>query len=345
MTALGPMVFMRPAWAVENAFCHMLANSLVEQGLPVRELGHGFRSLPLLPGVAFFHWPNEMFFVSRWRSARSAATLLVKLAYAKRLQGMRVVWLAHNVVPHERRGWRFLPARASFMKLLDGIVFLSDSSRDTVLATYPGLRSLPQLVIPHGVYLDRATPAAPPPPVRNRPVRLVYAGRVKRYKAPDLLARCAAALPAASLELTIAGACDEPALEQELTSLAHSHGHIATQLSFLSDTELEDLLDDADAIVMPYRDILNSGSAIHALSRFRPFIAPRLGSLVELQHQVGTDWVWLYDGDLTPETLAEALRWVRDTPRPSAPDLAIFQWPAIGEQLAVFLRSLASPAS
>lgn len=345
MTAPGPTVFMRPAWAVENAFCHMLANSLVEQGLPVRELGHGYRSLPLAPGVAFFHWPNEMFFVSRWRSARSAATLLAKLAYAKRAYGLRVVWLAHNVVPHERRGWRFLPARAAFMKLLDGVVFLSDSSRETILDAYPGLGQLPHLVVPHGVYLDRGSASAPPPPVRNRPVRLVYAGRVKRYKAPDLLAHCAAALPAGSLELTIAGACDEPALKQELTSLAVSHEHIDTRLAFLSDTELEDLLDGADAIVMPYRDILNSGSAIHALSRFRPFIAPRLGSLMELQHQVGTDWVWLYDGDLTAETLAKALRWVRDTPRPNAPDLTIFQWQAIGERLAAFLRSLAPTAS
>ncbi|RZK39472.1 MAG: glycosyltransferase [Hymenobacter sp.] len=280
-----------------------------------------------------------MFFVSRWRSARSAATLLAKLAYAKRLQGMRVVWLAHNVVPHERQGWRFLPARASFMKLLDGVVFLSASSRETVLDAYPGLKKLPQLVIPHGVYLDRGTSATPPPAVQNRPVRLVYAGRVKRYKAPDLLARCAATLPGEALELTIAGACDEPALEYELTALADSCGHIATRLTFLSDIELEDLLDGADAIVMPYRDILNSGSAIHALSRFRPFIAPRLGSLVELQHQVGVDWVWLYDGDLTPETLAAALEWVKNTKR-SIPCLDEFQWKNIAMKLADFLRHL-----
>lgn len=339
MTARSPVVFMRPAWAVENAFCHMLANSLVEQGLPVQELSHGFRSLPLTPGIAFFHWPNEMFFVSHWRSARSAATLLAKLAYAKRVHGMRVVWLAHNVVPHERRGWRFLPARATFMKLLDGIVFLSSSSRDEIFNAYPQLRQLPQLVIPHGIYPDCSAPATPPQPVQDKPVEIVYAGRVKRYKAPDLLAKCVAAMQRQTVSLTIAGVCDELELAHDLRTISQDHTNIRTHLSFLSDIELEKLLDSADAIVMPYRDVLNSGSALHAISRFRPFIAPKLGSLVELQQQIGRDWIYLYDGELTPETLTAALAWVKNTKR-VAPPLAGFQWDSIASALSHFLRKL-----
>src|SRR3546814_10110494 len=67
-----------------------------------------------------------------------------------------------------------------------------------------------------------------------------------------------------------------------------------------SDVCSSDLItDEADAVVLPYRDIVNSGSALLALSRFRPVIAPRLGSLIELQGQVGEDWLWLYDGPLT----------------------------------------------
>jgi glycosyltransferase involved in cell wall biosynthesis len=148
-----------------------------------------------------------------------------------------------------------------------------------------------------------------------------------------------AALPARTITLTIAGACDEPALAHDLRAISRIHPNITTNLSFLSDIELENLLDNADAIVMPYRDILNSGSALHALSRFRPFIAPRLGSLVELQQQVGSDWVWLYDGDLTPETLAAALNWVKITKRVTPP-LAGFQWDKIGLSLSHFLRTI-----
>jgi glycosyltransferase involved in cell wall biosynthesis len=332
---------MRPAWAVENMFCHLLADALIEQGLPVEELGFGSRSIPLRAGIAFFHWPSEVFYVRRLRSVQTVVMLLAKMAYAKRVHGMKIVWLAHNVVPHDRTGWRFLPARETFLRLLDGVVYLSETSRAAVLAAYPKLNSLPHLIVPHGVYLDQVRPAAPPAFTTERPVRIAYAGRVKSYKAPDVLARSTAVLPADTVELVVAGACSEPELARDLTAIAARHPNITTHLAFLEHDELEGILDNADAIVMPYRDILNSGSAIHALSRFRPFIAPRLGSLVELQQQVGIEWVWLYDGDLTPETLAAALRWVRDTPRPTGPDLSYFQWPSIGARLGNFLRAIA----
>src|SRR3546814_7963709 len=70
---------------------------------------------------------------------------------------------------------------------------------------------------------------------------------------------------------------------------------------------IERITDEADAVVLPYRDIVNSGSALLALSRFRPVIAPRLGSLIELQGQVGEDWLWLYDGPLTGERMREGI--------------------------------------
>ena len=333
-------VFMRPAWEVENAYCHMLADALVKQGLIVHELAPGVRSFPSRPGIAFFHWPNEMFFVSSWRSGLSVFVLLAKIAYTKLFFGMRVVWLAHNVVPHDRRGWRFFPARKVFLALLDGVIFLSETSRQTVISAYPRLYNTPQLVVPHGVYLARSQPAALPSPVYDRPVQLVFAGRLKRYKAPDLLAKSAVALTDDTIHLKILGACDDIDLLNELTEIARSGTNVSIKPGFLDEEELEAALDNADAVVIPYRDILNSGSAIHALSRFRPFIAPRLGSLVELQNLVGHDWVWLYEGDLNPKTLAIALRWVRETKRLSGPRLDTFQWDEIGHRVARFLKTI-----
>src|SRR3546814_7330881 len=108
-----------------------------------------------------------------------------------------------------------------------------------------------------------------------------------------------------------------------------------------SDVCSSDLItDEADAVVLPYRDIVNSGSALLALSRFRPVIAPRLGSLIELQGQVGEDWLWLYDGPLTGERMREGIEWVRNTQRISPPDLSAQDWTHIGEKLARFLRQI-----
>lgn len=60
--------------------------------------------------------------------------------------------------------------------------------------------------------------------------------------------------------------------------------------------DLEAALDLSDGVVLPYRKILNSGAALFALSRNRPVMAPRLGTLPELKDEIGRDWVHLYAG-------------------------------------------------
>src|SRR3546814_11863117 len=82
-----------------------------------------------------------------------------------------------------------------------------------------------------------------------------------------------------------------------------------------------------------------------ALSRIRPVIAPRLGSLIEWQVQVGEDWLWLYDGPLTGERMREGIEWVRNTQRISPPDLSAQDWTHNGEKLARFLRQIAHERS
>jgi len=71
----------------------------------------------------------------------------------------------------------------------------------------------------------------------------------------------------------------------------------------------------ADLVVLPYLDILNSGSAIWALSFGRPVLLPNRGAMPELAESVGSDWVRLFDGPLDEHQLADALNWAR-RPRP-----------------------------
>ena len=65
------------------------------------------------------------------------------------------------------------------------------------------------------------------------------------------------------------------------------------------------MIDANDAVVLPYRNILNSGVALHSLARNKPILAPRTGSLPELQQTVGGDWVHLFDGDISAEGLGK----------------------------------------
>src|SRR3546814_4416972 len=91
--------------------------------------------------------------------------------------------------------------------------------------------------------------------------------------------------------LVIAGYCTDADLTAELRQAAASAGNIHLQLEYLSDAEIERITDEADAVVLPYRDIVNSGSALLALSRFRPGIrseehTSELQSLMRISYAV-----------------------------------------------------------
>src|SRR5439155_7733548 len=63
----------------------------------------------------------------------------------------------------------------------------------------------------------------------------------------------------------------------------------------------------ADLVVQPYREILNSGTALLALSFDRPVLVPRHGAGVDLATEFGLPWVTTYEGELDPDTLRRAL--------------------------------------
>ena len=106
---------------------------------------------------------------------------------------------------------------------------------------------------------------------------------------------------------------------------------VRLDLRFLPDDELPTLLAAADLVVLPYRRIQNSGSAILALSANRPVLVPDLGAMRELQADVGGEWVRLYDGELAAEDLLASLDWACAPIREDALDVSSYDWDAIAE--------------
>ena len=93
-------------------------------------------------------------------------------------------------------------------------------------------------------------------------------------------------------------------------------------------------------IVLPYSDLLNSGVLFYGLSRFRPVVAPRRGSIPEVQGQVGDQWLCLFDGEFGPDALRDAIDWLRRTSRNEPPDLSQQDWVLIGRNVAQFLKDV-----
>ena len=108
-------------------------------------------------------------------------------------------------------------------------------------------------------------------------------------------------------------------------------------LEHVPDVDVQRYLRAADLVVLPFRDITNSASALLALSFDRPVLVPALGAMGELQAIVGTEWVRTYEGELTAEVLAEALEWAAHRSDGSAP-LDALGWAEIARRTLVVYR-------
>lgn len=333
-------VQIKPLRSNQNAYPGNFSAALERSGATLVGFDLDLRTHPA-PNAIIIHWPND-FFVrhGRWHTLHFLAYLL-----SMKARGARLVWVVHNIAPHNKRSRPTPRMRRIFFRLLDGLIFLSAASREVAVAHYPELSRKPFLVTAHGHYAAMHHPPSLPTGIAGeRSVVLGSFGQVRPYKGLDHLARLAANLPHA-LVAEIAGACPDTGLASDLLGIAEASSNIRADLRFLSDQELEDRLDRVDAVVLPYREILNSGSALHALSRYRPVLAPRLGSLPELQGEVGSDWLTLYDAPLKQEDLLSFAEHVRSFTPSAPPDLHRQDWDNIGAAVHAFLSGLIrSPA-
>ena len=138
---------------------------------------------------------------------------------------------------------------------------------------------------------------------RSEPVagRLAYFGLIRRYKAVDTLINAfrSTADQAPALSLYVGGKPSTAELRAELSDLAAADDRIVTRFEFLSDAELVAAATAAELVVLPYREMHNSGGVLAALSLDRPVLVPDNEVNRQLGEEVGAAWVSCYTGDLT----------------------------------------------
>lgn len=324
-----PVVALKPLAADGNAFAGAFAAHLDSafKCVPFAWEGLGRRAYD----VVVFHWPTEFF---RPTSRKQTAALLARMAL-DRLRGTRFVWVAHNLAPHDGGSLDSPATREAFLRLIDGVIYLSAHSRREAERLYPALAAKPALVTVHGRYDDAARP---PTPHRAGAGRLLTFGLIRAYKNVAGLVRAARGVEAAPFALTVAGTPFEEGLADEIRAAAAGDPRVRLDIrdTLMPAAELEALIDAHDAVVLPYTGVLNSGVALHALGRNRPVLAPRMGSLPELAEAVGPDFVHLYDGPMRAEVLDAFLAASAGRSLGTA-DLSAYGWDRVGRDVSAFL--------
>jgi len=324
-------------WKID--FVNMFSQELSRQGYEVREFRWKSFGLQRTKFV-FLHWPNEFFVNTGRLEVPKSLVKLAVLHVAKLLWGTKVVWVAHNAAPHEGTTSNST-LRRWFLRSLDGVVFLSRTSRNVINGLYPEIRKCHSLVTVHSHYRGTAVTRDTPFTVPRSDIRLVHFGLVRPYKNIEVLVDVVSSMPS-GFRLLVAGFAADRSLCAALQNKSHAIPH--TRLDFrdtpISDAELEAIVDSADAIVLPYKNILTSGAALLALSRNRPVLAPNIGSLPELRETVGHEWIYLYDGEFRQQVLVDFIEWMLGTKRSAIAPLDAYELSRIGQDLRGFVETM-----
>jgi beta-1,4-mannosyltransferase len=268
--------------------------------------------------VLHVHWP-EVMLRRDGRAARLAARFrFAALMLRVTVTGIPVVRTLHNVAAHE--------AGSRSENLL--LTWCERRTRYWILLN-PGTplpRPAPGRVIPHGHYRDWY-------PVTGRapiPGRLLHFGLIRGYKGLDVLLEAFRKLPDPAVSLRIVGRPTTPHLRALVEDACADDPRITALLDYVDDATLAGELEQAQLVVLPYRELHNSGALLLALSLDRPALVPDGPTTRAMAAEVGPGWVVTFDGALGAQALGGALAATAQRPC-GRPALSGRDWPAVAE--------------
>ncbi|MBD1825725.1 glycosyltransferase family 4 protein [Cyanobacteria bacterium FACHB-DQ100] len=314
-------VLMLPDYREGNPYQQLLADAIEQNDCKVNFYGNYRRVLPIFraiqdqahrPDLLHLHWLEKYLRGDNLvlRSAY-AAKLIVDLLLV-RATGTRLVWSIHDQIEHDTKfpmidRW----TRRILIGLADRLIFHNHVALNHYQQQY-AFDVTKAEVIPHGHYRGVYGGAISSAQARQlldlSQHRRIYLnlGMLKPYKGIEQLLQVwqkhHAQLQGSTL--LIAGQPFDPDYEQALAKLAANTKNVVFYPHFVESDRIHLYLSAADCVVLPYKNILTSGSAILALSFTKPIIAPRLGGIPEL---VDTADALLYDPN-DPQGLALAIQ-------------------------------------
>lgn len=280
--------------------------------------------------VLHVHWPEYFTRHAKAPVRMLKSLLLLAFLLRIRLQRKAIVRTAHNLAPHERGS----AVERWVLQLLDRWTTLW-----LVLNEATPVPESRKVLIPHGHYRDWYPAPAPGAQVAGR---LLTFGLIRAYKGVEDLVGAFRDLPDPSLTLHVCGSCDMPATATLLRERAGDDARISLDLRFVPDEDLAAEIAAAELVVLPYREIHNSGAALLALSLNRPVLLRDSETTRLLSQEFGDEWVHRFNGELTAETLAQAIRAIRAAKRGPAPDMSARDWTLLADALTqAYRRSIA----
>jgi len=310
-------VLMMPDYRVDNPYQALLTEALQQEEVEVYFPSGYRRVLPIYRAskdccvpvqILHLHWINPYLKGLTWLERYIYSLKFLMDIFLVRVAGIKVVWTIHNRLSHE--------AQFSSLELwtIRQLVKLADRIIVHHQATVLELSELYQFdlekatVIPHGHYRGVYGEAVPSLKAREilglpRTGKLYLTlGMLRPYKGIERLLEIWKGNLKATSEyvLLIAGKPLNEAYGQQLSAQIAGRKDILLHLGFVESYLIPYYFSAADVVILPFENVLTSGSLILAMSYDKPVIVPSYNSLNETLGQA--NWL-LYDSGAQQEIL------------------------------------------
>jgi glycosyltransferase involved in cell wall biosynthesis len=214
-------------------------------------------------------------------------------------RGRPLVLTAHDVLPREGSGRRRAAQRALYQRF-DAVVAHSEHGRARLIGEL-GVDAERVHVIPHGAFAHLAEqPDAPPPFATDKRVVLFF-GLMRPYKGIDVLLDAWRGIDDAELWIVGMPRMDISALR------AKAPPGVRFVPRFITDEQLPPYFRRADLVVLPYREIEQSGVLFTALAFGKPLLLSDVGGFAEVAALGGAHAVAPGDASALRAALIELL--------------------------------------
>lgn len=208
------------------------------------------------------------------------------LRRARKNKKTKIICIADNVIPHEKRPGD-KPFTRYFLKSCDAFITMSEKVMSDLRLFE---KTKPALLVSHPLY-DNFGAILPKTEARTHlglPADekiILFFGFIRKYKGLDLLFE-AMALPAiknAGIRLLVAGEFyEEEKGYQEQIDLLGIREQLYLRTDFIPDSEVKYYLSAADAVIQPYRNATQSGVTPLAYHFEKPMVVTNVGGLPAL---------------------------------------------------------------
>jgi len=235
--------------------------------------------------ILHFHWPFPFRFSDRNNVTMALSEFYLNLfLFSLKIIGFKLIWTVHDLLPHEKTFRDDEAISHKLTTIASELIVLNSDTKETLVTSYK-ISAEKISLIPLGNYIGYYPNSLKK--IKRTGTYFLFFGQVKPYKGIEELISTFKLLSKSDIDLKILGKCIDKKYFKTLTDLVGNNDKIHIENKFTPNNLIGDVFSLADVLVLPFREITNSSSAILAFSMKTPIIAPLIGMIKDFPQNTG----------------------------------------------------------